>query len=111
MATSNLDIQSSTSGVEYSDDDIPLAELVRRKVNEHATSSESDDDVPIAELQRKFRRRVQRLMDSENDHNVTTSDRTMSLAAIDKCSSRDSNADHDKVKMLGIVRDIVDKLV
>jgi len=110
MATSSLDDQSSASEMEYTDDDVPVAELVRRKVNERLSSSDSDDDVPIAELQRKLRRRARRLLHNEDDHASASSDRAVTLAAVDKSCNRGSAAGRNGVRMLGIVRDIVNKL-
>jgi len=98
---------ATKSEMEYSDDDVPLAELIRRKVNEREYSSDSDGNVPLAELQRRVRQRASRLRDQSSSDEQAS----VSIGAIASKHKRNRDQSSNKVKMLGIVRDMVSRLI
>jgi len=98
---------ATKSEMEYSDDDVPLAELIRRKVNEREYSSDSDGNVPLAELQRRVRQRTSRLRgQSSSDEQAS-----VSIGAIATKHKRNRDQSSNKVKMLEMVRDMVSRLI
>ena len=98
----------SESDFSNTDDNVPLARLIKRRTYEGSDSSDSDEDIPLAELKRKYERKAERIRQTEagtKSDNQDYTDMEVNMLGLRK-SRRDRQNTSDIV--LSLIRKLLD---